>query len=565
MSGTDRPADEVPPTTTAPTDATDPADPGSRRRGPARAHADPLLERDGCGDGGLAGARVRPQRGARRRPRLGADQLDLHGGQHRAQHHLHPARRRRPQRGVRPAAGAGDEGRAGALPGVHRPAADARRADPARRSPWSRRSRRRWSSSCTAAGSTPEDAHVATLFAFWCLPQIFFYGLYTMLGQVLNGPEQLRADDVGAGRSTTWSPSRPAWRSSPLFSDRRHESTPSSLSTGAIVLLGAGHHARRRAAGRGPGAGAASRRVRLPAAIRLPRRRPRPGRRPREVDAAVRAGQPARLRRDRQPGAAGRRGRHQRAGLRRRLHRLRERLPDLHPAALDHHRLDRHRAAATAEPGGRRRRPGTRSARRLSEAWRLTGVGVVLAAAALVALGPRPDRDPVLRHLGPRVRSYIGLVAAAFALGLPAFSAQYVALRGFYAFEDTRTPFLLQVAIAGTNVLLALAAYAVLPLRWRMVGVALAYSVTYVGGPGPVDRGAAPAYRRAGRPPGGAALRAAGRRRDPRRPARLDGGLGWSGTASATASWRRWCRWRPAASCCWRSTSASPGPCTWPS
>ena len=32
---------------------------------------------------------------------------------------------------------------------------------------------------------TPEDAHVATLFAFWCLPQIFFYGVYTMLGQVL--------------------------------------------------------------------------------------------------------------------------------------------------------------------------------------------------------------------------------------------------------------------------------------------------------------------------------------------------------------------------------------------
>ncbi|MFF2388589.1 murein biosynthesis integral membrane protein MurJ [Agromyces sp. NPDC058104] len=27
---------------------------------------------------------------------------------------------------------------------------------------------------------------LATLFAFWCLPQIFFYGLYTLLGEVLN-------------------------------------------------------------------------------------------------------------------------------------------------------------------------------------------------------------------------------------------------------------------------------------------------------------------------------------------------------------------------------------------
>ncbi len=41
-----------------------------------------------------------------------------------------------------------------------------------------------------------------------------------------------------------------------------------------------------------------------------------------------------------------------------------------------------------AEPGGRRRRPGARSGASLSEAWRLTGVGVVAAAAALVALGP---------------------------------------------------------------------------------------------------------------------------------------------------------------------------------
>jgi putative peptidoglycan lipid II flippase len=117
----------------------------------------------------------------------------------------------------------------------------------------------------------------------------------------------------------------------------------------------------------------------------------------------------------------------------------------------------------------------------LSEAWRLTGVGIVLAAAALVALGP--DLTGVLysgtSEAGAR---YIGLVTAAFALGLPAFSAQYIALRGFYAFEDTRTPFLLQVAIAATNVMLALAAYAVLPLRWKMVGVALAYSLTYLAG-----------------------------------------------------------------------------------
>jgi len=30
------------------------------------------------------------------------------------------------------------------------------------------------------------DLHVATIFAYWCLPQIFFYGVYTLVSQILN-------------------------------------------------------------------------------------------------------------------------------------------------------------------------------------------------------------------------------------------------------------------------------------------------------------------------------------------------------------------------------------------
>lgn len=33
---------------------------------------------------------------------------------------------------------------------------------------------------------TPEEFDVATMFARWCLPQIFFYGLYTLASQILN-------------------------------------------------------------------------------------------------------------------------------------------------------------------------------------------------------------------------------------------------------------------------------------------------------------------------------------------------------------------------------------------
>lgn len=41
-----------------------------------------------------------------------------------------------------------------------------------------------------AGGSEPEFTALATVFAFWCIPQVFFYGLYTLLGQVLNARGQ---------------------------------------------------------------------------------------------------------------------------------------------------------------------------------------------------------------------------------------------------------------------------------------------------------------------------------------------------------------------------------------
>ncbi|MFN3866336.1 MAG: murein biosynthesis integral membrane protein MurJ [Demequina sp.] len=37
---------------------------------------------------------------------------------------------------------------------------------------------------------SPELLALATAFAYWCIPQLFFYGLYTLLGQVLNARSQ---------------------------------------------------------------------------------------------------------------------------------------------------------------------------------------------------------------------------------------------------------------------------------------------------------------------------------------------------------------------------------------
>jgi putative peptidoglycan lipid II flippase len=63
----------------------------------------------------------------------------------------------------------------------------------------------------------------------------------------------------------------------------------------------------------------------------------------------------------------------------------------------------------------------------------------------------------------------------AFAAGLVPFSLYLFALRGFYAFRDTRTPFFLNCFENGVNIVLALALEPWLGVR----GLALAYSAAY--------------------------------------------------------------------------------------
>jgi putative peptidoglycan lipid II flippase len=71
-----------------------------------------------------------------------------------------------------------------------------------------------------------------------------------------------------------------------------------------------------------------------------------------------------------------------------------------------------------------------------------------------------------------------GDVLQLFALGLVPFSIYLFTLRGFYAGQDTRTPFLVNVIQNGANVVLALALYPALGVQ----GLALAYSGAYVVG-----------------------------------------------------------------------------------
>src|SRR5262245_58499921 len=76
----------------------------------------------------------------------------------------------------------------------------------------------------------------------------------------------------------------------------------------------------------------------------------------------------------------------------------------------------------------------------------------------------------------------IGRTIAAFAPGLVFFTVHYCMLRGFYADEDTRTPFMVQMLLAVTNILAAVAFTIAAPPSWIAALLALAYGLAYLVG-----------------------------------------------------------------------------------
>lgn len=106
---------------------------------------------------------------------------------------------------------------------------------------------------------------------------------------------------------------------------------------------------------------------------------------------------------------------------------------------------------------------------------------IVPAAATLIATGPVIGRV-LYGHGSTSTASaeQIGVVLIAFALGLPAFSLYYVLLRGYYALEDTRTPFLQSIVLGAVNIAGAVTAASLLPARWQVTGLAAAYSAAYL-------------------------------------------------------------------------------------
>lgn len=76
--------------------------------------------------------------------------------------------------------------------------------------------------------------------------------------------------------------------------------------------------------------------------------------------------------------------------------------------------------------------------------------------------------------------TFIALTLVAFAVGLVPYTIQYVYLRGYFALEDTRTPFFLQVLISGLSVVLGVAMIALDPNPLTVAPrLALAYAGSY--------------------------------------------------------------------------------------
>ncbi|WP_407342173.1 murein biosynthesis integral membrane protein MurJ [Pengzhenrongella phosphoraccumulans] len=117
----------------------------------------------------------------------------------------------------------------------------------------------------------------------------------------------------------------------------------------------------------------------------------------------------------------------------------------------------------------------------LSFGLRTVGLFTVIAAAVLMVLA-----SPVARVLQPgasaqEVTALAGVIVAML-VGLPAFGAWSMAQRVFYAYADARAMFPIQVVMAAVVVVGALLAQALTAPRYWVVGAGIAMSSSYVVG-----------------------------------------------------------------------------------
>jgi putative peptidoglycan lipid II flippase len=92
-----------------------------------------------------------------------------------------------------------------------------------------------------------------------------------------------------------------------------------------------------------------------------------------------------------------------------------------------------------------------------------------LVAAALFGYGAS----------GTDAAQQIGYTTIGMLVGLVPFSIYFILLRGWYSLEDTRTPFFLSLALNAINVVLSIGLFYAVPTQWKVPAIGLAFGLTY--------------------------------------------------------------------------------------
>lgn len=111
---------------------------------------------------------------------------------------------------------------------------------------------------------------------------------------------------------------------------------------------------------------------------------------------------------------------------------------------------------------------------------RLVGAVMVPVSLLLMVLGPA-IAVPLYGHGANTVANaiYIGNVLQVYGLALVPFAVFQLLLRVFYSFGDTRTPVFVGAGTTAVNAALMVLLYNLLPARYAVMGLALAYAIAY--------------------------------------------------------------------------------------
>lgn len=109
-------------------------------------------------------------------------------------------------------------------------------------------------------------------------------------------------------------------------------------------------------------------------------------------------------------------------------------------------------------------------------------IGLIVPCAVLLFItGPRLGQLMYGYGASNRLQGQaLGEIASMFALGLPAFSLFYLLLRSYYAQENTKTPFLLNLVFNGLHLVLGVSLFAVVDSQYKVASLGLGYSLAYI-------------------------------------------------------------------------------------